>query len=264
MHDVLRDAGAFRCVALSDLVDSRFGGNRFAAVRGVERLERQGLVSVTAARGSKGGSFRVVALTPAGRDQVERRAWEGGDASGQRWWAGAVQARQAGHDAAVYRAAAEEMAKIRSAGGSVGRVIVDSELKSIVARRVESARAARGREAAEAEKRAVAAKLGLPVVDGRLRYPDARIEYQAATGDREHVDLEIATGHYRAGVVAAKGAAGFKVYSAGGGVGRGAGGGRAAGGGGRGGLGRVGRGGGGSGGGGGGGGGRSDDGVLEL
>ena len=94
-------------------------------------------------------------------------------------------------------------------------MVTDSEFKSRVARRVERARAKAGREQADAERIAVAEELGLPVVDGRIHYPDVRLEYADAQGSPGRVDVEVATGHYRRAAIAQKGAAGFVVYSVG-------------------------------------------------
>lgn len=260
LDGVLRDAGVYRCVAAADLVRDRFGGNRFAGARGLQRLEREGLVEVARAKGPKGGSFQVVSLTDAGLRRLENRAAEGLEPEGQRWWSGSVQLRQAAHDAAVARAGRSEAERIAAEGGSVRRVAVDSELKSLAARRVERARFAGGDRAAAEEAEAVAAELGLPVKDGKLAYPDARIHYVDADGEERVVDVEVATRHYRAKAVAAKAAAGFAVFAAGGsGLSRAFG--SRSGGGSRGGR----SGGGGRGGGSGGGGGRGDEeGLLKL
>ena len=58
----------------------------------------------------------------------------------------------------------------------------------------------------------VAHENGLQVVQGRIRFPDLRIEYENARGESGRVDLELATEHYRGEHMAAKGRAGFKIY----------------------------------------------------
>jgi hypothetical protein len=50
-------------------------------------------------------------------------------------------------------------------------------------------------------------------VDGKIPVPDLRIEYQTAEGELRHVDLELATRHYRPQGLAAKARAGFSLYS---------------------------------------------------
>ena len=62
----------------------------------------------------------------------------------------------------------------------------------------------------------VARRYGLPIVRGRVAFPDLRIEYETREGEREKRDLELATEHYRPGQLAQKRQAGFKIYFAGG------------------------------------------------
>ena len=241
---VLRDAGMFRAVAVRDLVDARFGGNAFAAMATLRRLERSGLVEVAEARGPRGGAFRCVGLTEAGRRRLDA---QGG---AQRWWTGRIGGRQVSHDVAVYRAAAAHRRRIEAEGGRVRRVRIDSEFRSLVARRVERARARGGTAAAEAEVARCAEELRLSLDGGSLHYPDARIEYEDAAGRTGSSDIEVVTEHYRGGAVRAKAAAGFAIHAAGRAAARSAGFG----------LPRL----GGGSGGGGGGAGRADEGLLEL
>lgn len=206
---VLRDAGMFRCVSVRDLVDFRFGGNAFAAMATLRRLERAGLVEVVSARGPRGGRFRCVGLTEAGRRRLDA---QGG---GQRWWTGRIKGRQVSHDVAVYRAVMARWRKIEAEGGRVRRVRIDSEFRSLVARRVERARARGGSAAAEAEVARCAEELRLSLDGGTLHYPDARIEYEDASGRTGGADIEVVTEHYRGGTVRAKAAAGFSIHAAG-------------------------------------------------
>jgi hypothetical protein len=59
----------------------------------------------------------------------------------------------------------------------------------------------------------VAAQHDLRVVDGKIPLPDVRIEYRTADGETARVDLELTTEHYKAGQIAAKARAGFKLYA---------------------------------------------------
>lgn len=215
LRGALEDIGAFRCVAVRDLIDERFGGNRFAAARGVDRLRLRGLIVETQAHGRRGGAFRVLSLTAAGKRELERAA-EDRAGPRQRWWAGAVKPAEAVHEAAVYRAAKEEARRLEARGCRVVRVVVDSEFKGAVARRSEAARARDGRRAADRERLQAARELDLPTRGGKVHYPDARLEYEDAHGQAGRVDVEVATNHYRAAQVAAKQACGFRVYAAGG------------------------------------------------
>ena len=60
----------------------------------------------------------------------------------------------------------------------------------------------------------------LKVVRGKIPLPDLRIEYDTQAGGRAHVDLELATHHYRGGQVRDKVQAGFKMYAPADSVGR--------------------------------------------
>ena len=112
------------------------------------------------------------------------------------------------------RAGREECRKLDGEGATVRRIRCDSELKSAVAKAAEKARARSGREAAERVKQGAAAALGVPVVDGKVIYPDLQIEYVDAEGRGGRINAEVATGHYRAKEIAAKLAAGFRMHAA--------------------------------------------------
>ena len=58
-----------------------------------------------------------------------------------------------------------------------------------------------------------AAEHGLTVVNGRIQIPDLRLEYEDQDHNPAKVHLELATGHYRHGSLAAKSSAGFKIYA---------------------------------------------------
>ena len=133
---------------------------------------------------------------------------------GQRYWGGRVKAREASHEAAVYRAGREECGKLGEDGATVRRIRCDSELKSLVARAAERARARSGREAAEQVKQDAAQALGVPVIDGKVIYPDLQIEYVDADGRAGRVNVEVATGHYRGKEISMKLAAGFRMHAA--------------------------------------------------
>jgi hypothetical protein len=57
----------------------------------------------------------------------------------------------------------------------------------------------------------------LPEIDGRVHFPDFRIEYERADGRREIEDIEVMTPHYRGAHAAAKARAGFTRFRSGGG-----------------------------------------------
>ena len=209
----LADLGIYRCAAVRDIAKERFGDHPYAARRAIDALKRQGLAAEFEARGPKGRPFKVLHLTHAGRRQAEAARTLGLD-PGQRYWGGRAKVREASHEAAVYRAGREECGKLEEKGAAVRRIRCDSELKSVVARVTEKARARSGREAAERVKRDAAQALGVPVVDGKVIYPDLQIEYLDADGRTGRVNVEVATGHYRGKEISIKIAAGFRMHAA--------------------------------------------------
>ena len=50
------------------------------------------------------------------------------------------------------------------------------------------------------------------MVNGRVQFPDVRVEYERPDGERAHEDLELATGHYNSRQMAAKRASGFTLH----------------------------------------------------
>ena len=118
------------------------------------------------------------------------------------------------HDTAVYRACRQEYQRLLEQGTVIGCVRLDGELKSAVARRSESARAKDGRRAGDAERHRMAEELGLPIdARGRVLYPDAQIEYTDSEGRTGRVNIEVASGNYRAPSIRAKAAAGFVLHA---------------------------------------------------
>ena len=117
------------------------------------------------------------------------------------------------HDVAIYRAGREQQQTLQERGAVVRRVRIDAELKTVIAKRTETARARAGKEAADRERVQAAAELHLPVKDGKVMYPDAQIEFTEEDGlTQGHVNIEVVSEHYRAGELAAKAAAGFRIH----------------------------------------------------
>ena len=204
----VRDVGAFRAVALRDLVERQFGGHPFAARRGLALAERRGWVKRRKARGPKGGEFTVVVATAAGAERAET-LWRSAGRPEQRTFSGAVKPSEMVHDVAVYRAAGAARARIEAAGGRVVRVRIDAELKGRIAARTERARQAGKRDAVELAHRLAAHALGLPVEGGKVLVPDAQIEYVDAAGRTGRCNVEVASEHYRGRSIRAKARAGF-------------------------------------------------------
>jgi hypothetical protein len=215
----MREIGKFRTVLANDFIRIHYGGNPKAWDRDIRPLLRQGLleqrsaVITTHAKGERPAthSVSVVVLTKQGRNLMKRTDKES-RASGQALYAGFVKPREIAHDAAIYRMYQAEAAHIQEQGGRIKRVVLDFELKKKAYAPLAKARAI-SLEEFHRKQRDVAEELGLKVVDGKMRLPDLRIEYETASGDATRVDLELATEHYRGEHMAAKQGAGFKIYA---------------------------------------------------
>ncbi|MDQ6706560.1 MAG: hypothetical protein M3Z85_11360 [Acidobacteriota bacterium] len=215
----LREIGRFRTVSVADFIHIQYRGDRGAWRQDFSRLVSQKLVehgSVVVAthsksRGRNVQSLPIVVLTKKGKDLL-RRCDRDALSSRQALYAGFVKPREVAHDAAIYRMYQAEAAVIAGKGGQVRRVVLDFELK----KRVYSPLAkARGLDPSEYTRKQaqIAQDNGLKVVEGKIRFPDLRVEYETESGDACRVDLELATEHYRGEHMAAKGQAGFKIYA---------------------------------------------------
>jgi len=210
----MEDIGRFRTVAADDLAQLRYGGNPDQSRRDLRSLQDQGLIARrTIWTGGQRHRLTVFVLTKRGKTLLERQP---GVARQQKVYAGFVKAREVHHDAAIYRMYHTEASQIERAGGRIRRVVLDYELKQNVYRPLAKARANAGAAgcAEYARRQAeIAGQNHLKVVHGKILLPDLRIEYETADGDPAHVDLELATRHYRGSSLRAKAEAGFKMYA---------------------------------------------------
>ena len=209
-RQALDDIATYRVVSVKDLVEERFGGNAFAARKGIDALKESGLVHEHTVRVKSGKTFKVLFASQNGR----RQAWGNRKNDDQRYWCGLAKPTEVSHDATVYRAARSEIAKLEKSGACVKRIQLDYELKARVAKVAEKARSKDGGEAAFLAKIEAAKQLNLPTDrDGTIHYPDARIEYENEQGDPGRVDVEVTSGNYRSKSLQAKLSAGFKMYA---------------------------------------------------
>ena len=209
-RNALDDVATYRVVSVRDLVEQRFGGNAFAARKGVDTLKKDGLLEEHTIRAKSGKTFRVLTATNQGR----RKAWGSRKHDQQRYWSSLAKPSEIRHDTAVYRAARSEIAKLDKADATVKRIQLDYEMKARVAKIAEEARAREGHKAAHAAKLQAAEQMNLAVDEhGKVHYPDARIEYQDQEGGSGRVDVEVTSGNYRSKSLQAKLAAGFKMYA---------------------------------------------------
>ena len=203
----MSELGTFRVVAAADLARFAYASDNARMERDVRRLKDQGLVSERTLAISGRKTLRILALTKNGKRVVQNTNRLPED---QRIYHGVVKPREAKHDAELYRLFQTEAARIESAGGKPLRVLLDYELKGNLNR--DRARLGNQKDDRQEIER-LAERHGLAVVNGKIPLPDMRIEYQTPDLELKHVDLELATRHYRPRGIAAKAKAGFSLYS---------------------------------------------------
>ena len=143
-RQALDDIATYRVVSVRDLVEQRFGGNAFAARKGIDALKDDGLLHEHTVRVKSGKTFQVLFASQKGR----HKAWGNRKHSSQRYWSGLAKASEIRHDATVYRAARSEVAKLEKTGARVKRIQLDYEMKARVSKITERARSESGNEAA--------------------------------------------------------------------------------------------------------------------
>ena len=211
IEQAVAEIGIYRSVAYKDISEAHFDSHPYATRRAVDRMIQSGDVRETAAKGPRGGTYKVLTLTGKGVKRAKCAARARGLDRGQKAWSGIVKPAELEHDTAVFRAARIEQVKLIEKGAILKRVRIDAELKGEVARASETARARGGKEAADRARLAKAQELGLPVKEGRVEIPDAQLEYEIG-GRTGRVNVEVATGHYSGKTIAGKAAAGFAVH----------------------------------------------------
>jgi hypothetical protein len=131
--------------------------------------------------------------------------------------AGIQKPRELSHDSRIYRAYLRAESRIRENGGRVRRVVIDHELKRDYQRFLHEGHHERpvrdGRPGrSPREIAAWAREHRLPVQEGRVRFPDARIEFEDRDGWERHEDLEVVTPHYRGAHAVSARSSGFTCY----------------------------------------------------
>jgi DNA-binding MarR family transcriptional regulator len=174
----LKTIGKFRVIDASDV-----GVN-------VGRLYEKGLID---RRG------QVVTLTSKGLQLIDEYRLAG---DMQKYHAGFLNPSELEHDASVYPAYQEERAVIEKQGGAVRRVILEHELREQVNGKRDTV-----------PREDLAREHNLPIVNGKVRLPDARIEYLDAQARVKHVDIEVMSrGSRGKSSNAAKRATGFNMH----------------------------------------------------
>lgn len=202
----LQDLGTFRAIRPSDIQDKVYRGNKTAFQLDVRSLADQGLVRSVTLKGRTPQTY--LTLTKLGRELADRQLTHN---PRQQFYAGVKKLRELKHDSKLYRLYQKETDHIRNQGGTPKQVVLDYELKKLVNRELAAIQKLSRQEQA-ARRQEIAGRHDLSIVDGKIQFPDLRIEYE----DRDHtpnrVDVELVTDHYRGRQIAAKRAAGFKLY----------------------------------------------------
>jgi hypothetical protein len=203
----LTEVGKFRVVAVEDLAMHAYAGDRSRLDSDLRNLIHQRLVARRGTSVLKKESQQVLTLTQEGKRLTRRHGFVLDD---QAIYSGFVKPKEADHDAALYRLYHKAADEIERKGGNVLRVQLDYELKEKLYRKLGQAQ---GEGQTQRSKEAFAHQLQLPVVHGKVSFPDLRIEYANQEMEISRVDLELATGHYHAGHLAEKARAGFQIYA---------------------------------------------------
>jgi hypothetical protein len=205
----LTEVGKFRVVSVEDLAKHGYGGDRSRLDSDLRNLIHQRLVARRDTSVVKKKSRQVLTLTKEGKHLIRHHSFVVDD---QAIYSGFVKPKEADHDAALYRLYHKAADEIERKGGKVLRVQLDYELKEKLYRKLGQAQA-QGEGQTQRSKEAFARQLQIPVVHGKVSFPDLRIEYANQEMEISHVDLELATAHYHAGHLAEKARAGFQIYA---------------------------------------------------
>lgn len=203
---MLQDLGAFRTITANSLRKHLYNNNDERFRKDLRSLREQRLLTVQSGSRANG---EYVALTKAGKELAQSALRSSRD---QALYSGIVKQRELRHDAAIYDVYQKEARKIVKAGGTPKRVVLDFELKKQVNRQLAKIQTISPAER-ERQRHEIAEVHGLKIIQGRIQFPDVRIEFESRDQEQCKVDLECVTGHYKARQIAAKTAAGFKLYS---------------------------------------------------
>jgi DNA-binding MarR family transcriptional regulator len=204
----ISEIGKFRTIGVHDLIEHRYEGKYGQFAQDVRVLREAGLIERrTAVHAKSGKTYDVIVLTPKGRRAARTAAIREG--SEQQFYSGLVKSAEIRHDIGIYRMYQRERAEIEAAGGKVTRVAMDFEIK----KQLMSELNRRGEDPRDMQRKVeIARRHDIEIVNGRFVIPDLRVEYQTREGESLRVDLELATGDYKPAQIAAKRAAGLKIY----------------------------------------------------
>jgi hypothetical protein len=203
---ILRDVGAFRTITAESLRKHLYQGDAERFKKDLSNLTDQRLVTM---QPDSNGRDRYISLTRNGKGITESHLRSN---STQSFCSGIGKKRELRHDAAIYDVYQKEAQKISKSGGTPKRVVLDFELKKNVNRQLAKIQDLPPAER-ERQRKEIADAHELKIVNGKIQLPDVRVEYESRDQEQCKVDLECVTGHYKARQIAAKAAAGFKLYN---------------------------------------------------
>jgi hypothetical protein len=203
---MLRDIGTFRTVSADSLLKHVYHGDADRFRKDLRNLADQRLLT---RQPDPSGQDRYVSLSRAGKNLTESHLRTKTE---QSLYSGIVKRRELRHDAAIYEVYQKEAQKILKSGGKIKRVVLDFELKKNFYRQLANIQNLSPKER-ERQRQEIVEAHGLKIVKGKMQIPDLRVEYESREQEQCRVDLECVTAHYKACQIAAKTAAGFKLYN---------------------------------------------------
>jgi len=203
---LLREIGTFRTITAESLQKHVYQGDIHRFTNDLRNLANQRLLTLHPDPRSKD---LYLSLNRAGKNLAEAHLRANTE---QSVYSGIVKKRELRHDAAIYEVYQKEAQKISKSGGKIKRIVLDFELKKNVNRQLANIQKLSPTER-ERQRQGIAEAYGLKIVKGKMQIPDLRMEYESREQEQCRVDLECVTGHYKARQIAAKIAAGFKLYN---------------------------------------------------
>lgn len=203
----LIELGRFRVVPADDLARLGYRGDGSRMENDVQHLRQQGLIEQRSIEGHESYSKQVFTLTKEGHKLLSRQNLI---PDRQATYHGFVKAKEARHDADLYRLYHKVAKEIDRVGGKVRRVVLDYELKRELCRKLSQVDP---NKKLAYERIRLASEYDLKVVNDKIPVPDLRIEYEDECRDVHRLDLEIATRDYRPQGLAEKAKAGFHLFA---------------------------------------------------
>ncbi len=203
----LIEVSKFRAIPADDLARLGCSGDRSRMESDVQNLRRQGLVEQRGIEGHESYAKQVFTLTKEAHKLLSEQNLI---PNRQAIYHGFVKAKEARHDADLYRLYHKVAKEIDRVDDKVRRVVLDYELKRELYRKLSRVHPDKD---AVYERIRLASEYDLKVVNRKIVVPDLRIEYEDQCRDIQRLDLEIATRDYRPHGLAEKAKAGFHLFA---------------------------------------------------